>query len=368
MKVNDFITEIGDVLQEDFTYEVLWTRNEIFKYITQTIKEFSSRTAIIDKDRILPLYSSTGEAAIPDNFGEAYYVLLDQKHKDLVQVSELDFVDSDWALNGTGPDALACTVFGSGTNARIKFVPVPTSVTGSYAAVDAVTTPILADSSSVVWTMSASTLGILSTAIAGTTGLTIILRGPSTFWDLSIDTLGVLITTQNTTATLGSVVYLTDSNYLVWSVLTTDLGNIMTTTAPFYGESIQVELDSTYQTFTAGANSANANYGAIVDIYATGVSTTPDSVARLDSPVGITILDRAAGNRAFVWYKSHIENIHTLESELFLSPGLLPIVKHGVLSMAFAHEGDGQDLEKSKILRAVFVAECDAVKQIFGRR
>ena len=364
MKVNDFLIEIGDMLQEDFSYEVLWTKAELLYYLAQVIREFSMLTGVVDRSRIRLVDATTGEATVPSDFNRAYYILFDQHYKDIVQVSELDFIDDDWLIGGTATVPQASTVFGSGSNAKIRFVPVPSTVIGAYGA-SVITTPTLADSGSVVWTISITILGALSSAIAGASGQTIVLIGPTTFWDLSISATGVLSTAAST-AIAGSTIYITDANSVVWSVIVSDTGVIIA--KPLYGLAVHATLDGVDQTFTTGANSTNANYGVIVDTYATGVSTTPDAVARVNSPVGITIYDRTSDDAAFVWYKGHVEPVPTIDSELFLSSALLPIVKHGVLSLAFSHDGDGQDLNKAKTLRAIFIAECTAVKQMFERR
>lgn len=365
MKVNNFLVEIGDILQEDFSYEVLWTKTELLYYLAQVIREFSMLTGVVDRSRVRLVNATTGEATVPSDFNRAYYILFDQHYKDIVQVSELDFIDDDWLIGGTATTPQASTVFGSGSNAKIRFVPVPSTVTGAYGS-SVITTPTLADSGSVVWTLTVSTLGAIVSSIVGTSGLTIVLSGPSTYWDLTISTAGVLITTASA-ATAGDTIYLVASNSIIWSVLTTDLG-VIDTKAISYGLAVHTTLDDVDQTFTAGDNSTNANYGVIVDTYATGVSTTPDAVARMNSPIGITIYDRTSDDAAFIWYKGHVEPVPTIDSELFLSGALLPIVKHGVLSLAFSHDGDGQDLNKAKILRAIFIAECTAVKQMFERR
>lgn len=365
MKVNSLITQLGDLLQEDFTNAPLWTRAELHGYLRQIIRDFSVRTAIIDKSLIRIVDNTTGEADMPSDFDNAFYILFDQHYLDLVQLSELDFVDGDWMLGGTGASPAAATVFGSGNQSRIRFVPVPATVSGSFGS-GVVSVPTLADSGSVVWTVSATALGALVTTTLGTSGLTLVIAGPTTYWDLGINTLGKLTLTTSASVS-ADVVYVIDTSSITWRLTATDMGQLITTDISV-GLLASARLGTTYQTFSAGANSTNANYGVVVDTYATGVSTTPSDVLRLDSPFGTTLFNRTSNNAADVWYKGHLKDVLTLESEIYLSDSMLPVIKHGVLSLAFGHEGDGQDFKKAKILSAIFMTECDAIKNLFGQR
>lgn len=125
MQVSTFIDRIGDVLQEDFTYAVLWTKAELVRYLRDTLREFSAKTLIADKQDIR-IVDSSGEADMPKDFNELYYALYDHKWMDIVDFPDLDFVLDGWSIGTTGTPEVA-TVMGSGDNAKAKIVPAPAS-------------------------------------------------------------------------------------------------------------------------------------------------------------------------------------------------------------------------------------------------
>ncbi|MBU2177482.1 MAG: hypothetical protein KJ556_20510, partial [Gammaproteobacteria bacterium] len=155
------------------------------------------------------------------------------------------------------------------------------------------------------------------------------------------------------------------STSAIWTISTDDLG-VLETISVSYGLTTQVRLDGVDQTITQIDVTQDDNYGIIVDAYATGVSTTPDSVIRINEPVGMVLYDRTSDDSMDLWYIGHGGNITTIEDELFISGAFIPIIKHGILALAYGHESDGQDLKKYKLLTGIFTAECDAVKRIFG--
>ena len=364
MKVNDFIDDIGDVLQEDFVRAPLWTRTQLLGYVRQVLYEMSVRTMLIDRSRIALVDSTTGEFTAPGDFHNGYYLQFNRAMVDLVKYGDLEYSSQTWALNGTGVTPTAATIFGGGETAAIRMVPVPSTVTGAFGS-GTISTLTLADSGGTVWTVTC-TGGELVTTVGGSMGLSIIVRGLTTQWTLGVDTLGRLTTTVNVGGTV-STVYLTDSSTTEpMDVYANDTGEIITKSLA-YGIITQLLLGTTAQTLTTGTNSSNAEYGVVVDLYATGVSTTPEHVGRLDSPVGEIVVTRTSDYSAELWYKAHLEDVLTIESELWLSTPFLAILKHGVLSLAFEHNGDGQDLIKSRLLRKLFDSECEAIKRMFNR-
>jgi len=364
VKVNDFIDDIGDVLQEDFVRSPLWTRTQLLGYVRQMLYEMSVRTMLVDRTRINLVDGSTGEFTAPSDFQSGYYLQFNRAMVDLVKYGDLEYSSQTWALNGTGATPTAATVFGGGETATIRMVPVPSTVTGAFAS-GTVSTLTLADSGGTVWTVTCNG-GRLVTTVGGSSGLSIVLRGATTQWTLGIDTLGQLVTTVNVGGTV-STVYLTDtSTSEPMDVYTNDSGEIVTKTLA-YGIITQLLLGTTAQTLTTGTNSTSAEYGVVVDLYATGVSTTPEHVARLDGPVGEIVVTRTSDYSAELWYKAHMVDVLTVESELWLSTPFLAMLKHGVLSLAFAHNGDGQDMMKANLLRKLFDSECEAIKRMFNK-
>jgi hypothetical protein len=69
-----------------------------------------------------------------------------------------------------------------------------------------------------------------------------------------------------------------------------------------------------------------------------------------------------------IWYKGHLEDIAGLYGDLQVRDAFVPIIKHGVLARAFNQEGAGRDVDKAKMLDAIFASECDAVKSIYERK
>ena len=365
MKVSDFITELGEVLQEDFTYAPLWTKAQLLGFTRQVLREMSTKMLIADRSRIMLVDGTTGEFSVPADFHGGYYLLFNRAFVDIVQYGDLEFASQTWALNSTATTPLAATVFGSGDATTVRLVPVPSTATGAFAA-GTVSSVLLADSGGVVWTVSVTNRELVTT-IAGASGASILLGGPTTIWSLGINTSGQLVTTAAVGE--GSTVYLADSvDGVTVLVGVNDDGELVTSLTDAYGGVVKLLLDDVEQTIIAGANSSNAEYGILVDLYATGVSTTPAHTARLTGPVGEVILTRTADYSAEMWYKAHFEDVLTQESELFLSTPFLAVLKHGVLALAYEHDTDGQDLVKAKLLKSLFESECTAIKRMFNRK
>ena len=363
MKVNDFIDDLGDVLQEDFVRAPLWTRTQLLGYVRQMLYEMSVKMMLVDRSRINLVNGTTGEFTVPGDFHSGYYLQFNRAFVDLVKYGDLEYASQTWALNSTGTPT-AATVFGGGDTATVRMVPVPSTVTGAFGS-GTISTLTLADSGGTVWTVT-SDGGALVTTVGGASGLSIILRGTTTQWTLGVNTLGQLITTLNVGGTV-STIYLTDtSTSEPIDVYANDSGVVVTKSLA-YGIITQLLLGATAQTLTTGTNSTNAEYGVVVDLYATGVSTTPEHVGRLDSPVGEIVVTRTSDYSAELWYKAHFEDVPTVESELWLSTPFLAVLKHGVLALAFGHNGDGQDLVKAKLMRKLFDSECEAIKRMFNK-
>ena len=365
MKVSDFITELGEVLQEDFVYAPLWTKAQLLGFIRQALREMSTRTMMADKSRIVLVDSATGEFSVPADFHAGYYLLFNRAFVDIVQYGDLEFASQTWALGSTATTPLAATLFGSGDTTTVRMVPVPSTATGAFSA-GTVTSVTLTDSAGVVWTVSVTGRELV-TSVAGASGLNLLLKSTSFVWSLGVDTLGRLTTTLSAGA--GSTVILADTtDGLTMSLGVNDDGELVTSAAYTYGGIVKLTLDDVVQDISAGANSTNANYGILVDLYATGVSTAPTHTARLTGPVGEVMITRTSDYSAEMWYKAHIEDVLTTESEIFLSTPFLAVLKHGVLALAYEHETDGQDLVKAKLLKSLFESECTAIKRMFNRK
>ena len=358
MKTNDFISDIGDMLGEDFSRAPTWTRVELLGYLRKTIRRFSELALIIDEDSLRYVSSTTGEANVPASFVNAYYNSYDKTFIDMVQLGELDFVSGTWSLGTTGVSPLACTVMGGGKDAIIRVVPVPVGAIGPFG-LGVITEVTLADSSGAFWDVTVDTSGVLSTTANLTgTSMTLVLNAPTTHWDLTVDTVGVLSTVASSSVTSQSVILL-DANGMHWSVTTDDVGVLLTGSG--YGKLVRLEIDGVNQDFTS-------NYGTVTDAYAYGSTTTPSYVARLDGPFGVVTMGRVSDGALHTWYKGLISDTLNTESEIYLNDCFIPVIQHGVLALAYGAETSGCDSNKEKLLDAIFVAECTSVRRIFNRK
>lgn len=367
MKVNDLLTDIGSVLQEDYTTSPVWTKAEVFGHLRQTLREFCALTQIVDKCEVRLVNGTTGEADVPTDFDNLYFTQFNELAVDIVNLGDLDFVSGTWSLGTTGVP-LASTIMGSGDSAVVRYIPVPTTVETAGSA-PPVAAPLILDSGAGSWEVTCASGILITNASAGGVA-SIVLAGPATYWDLTINAAGVLSATASasvvpTTLNLQDV----GGGSLVWSITISDLG-VLTSTAAYgyYGLAVSALLNDTdYQDFIAGGG-ASAEYGVVVDGYAYGSATTPTNVLRLNSSIGTTMYALTAANSSMLWYKGTVRDLVTYDSEVWLSDGLIPILKHGTLALAYASDGDGQDLNKAKLLRAVFLAECNSIKQMFQSR
>ena len=136
-------------------------------------------------------------------------------------------------------------------------------------------------------------------------------------------------------------------------------GRLLTT--PYtYGLIVAAALAGTSQTF-------NQEYGIVVDAYATGVSTTPSDVIRLDAPRGTSLHNLTADESAMLWYKGTLDDTPTEQSELWLNDVFVTVLKRKVLSLCYNHDYSGRDVAKSKLLDMIFKSECAAIKRMFQR-
>ena len=363
MNVDDFLDEIGDILQEDFTYAVLWTKAELFKYLKLILREFSGRTLIRDKNVIRIVNGTTGEADLPEDFNQAYYTLFNQIHVDTVPFSDLDFEDSDWIANGTGTPSSG-TIIGAGTDAKVKFVPVPSSVSTG---VEGTTTSLgIKDTNDDVWDITFDSGVITTTIDAGATpadySTGAILKHPGgTKYQITIATTGVLSSTASSDVS-DYVFYLIpdDTEETAYHLRVTAAGLIETINYA-YGTTVRIDLDGTNQTM-------DQNYGVIVNAFVGAPASASVDSVYVDGPLGTTVHGFMSENSGYIWYKGLVQDPLTTESALFLSGGLRAIVTHGVLSMAFGKDGEGRDSEKAELLRYVFELECEFVKNLYQRK
>jgi len=358
MKANDFISDIGDMLGENFSNAPIWTRANILSYLRETLRRFAQLTLIVDSDSLRYVSDTTGEANVSTNFLNAYYNTYDKVQLDIVSLGELDFVVDSWSSGTTGVSPLVSTVMGTGADTTIRVVPVPTNPAGSYGWTS-VTSIILADSAGVLWNLVVDTTGVLSPAVVatGTTRLAV-LGGPDSYWDLTVGTTGILTTTASSSTTAINVI-LEDSADVAWSVTTDDSGVLLTNRQ--YGKLTRFEITDINQDFTS-------NYGVVTNIYAQGVAVTPAVVARLDGPFGSVTMGRVSDGALHVWYKALIDDTPNTESEIYLNNCYIPIIQHGVLSLAYSAEGAGHDIDKAKALEMIFMGECDSVRRIFNKK
>ena len=358
MQVYDLITQIGDELGEDFVHSVVWTRDMLLKYVRQTLKEFSGETQIVDKVNIRLLEGTSGESTVPPDFGQAYYVIYNNNHLDLVQLGDLDFIDEDWSISGTATTPLAATQIGTGRTAKVRLAPVPASPT---------TATDFASYSTTIYRMSPTDItrlltcnyGVLSTGTTtASTGTTIVLSSASAQWAVSVNTSDVLVTTSTSSTGVSNVVLVDSTDGLLYRMSVSSVGCLSMDLLA--GKLCQFSIDGTVQTF-------DSNYGIVVNVRAAGSSNTPAYVGFSDQPVGTVIYYRSSENATMLWYKGGFNDVSSLYSYIHLSSAILPVIKHGVLAKAYNHDGPGRDSSKAKTLEAIFKAECTAIKALFQK-
>lgn len=367
MQVSTFVSDLGTILGEDFTHAVIWTKAELVGYLRDVLRVFGSITRLVDRRRIRAVDGTTGEATVPDDYSSAFFLQFGLRQVDTVTLRDLDFVTATWPINTTGTTPYAATTIGTGPETVIRLTPVPTTIQGAFGT-NVITTLKLADSGANIWSVGTASGALTTTASTGT-GLSVVIGAPTTYWDLGVSLAGELTLTVNLTATSADLIYLSDATTsIIYSVEATDVGELDTLNIT-YGRAVAFVLDDTYQTFTFGvAAGTDVNYGIIVDVRATGVSTTPSTTARRDSPRGKIIYDRTGASSAMVWYRGLPDDIVNLNAELYIDDAFIPILKHGVLSLAYGRDGAGRDTAKAKLLWSLFTAECGTLRTIFGKR
>jgi len=361
MRVNDFLTDLGDMLQEDYVTSPVWTKAEVFGYVRQTLKTFCQLTQLIDRHENRLVNGTDGGVSMPEDFDQLYMVQFSQLMKDIVTVEEFDFAQDGWLSDVKGVP-MASTVVGSGGSATVGFAPVPSSVYDGGVS-PGTTLTVRLDSGTDEWLLTV-TAGVLSTAISAGAASTLVIAGPSTYWDLGITVAGQLTLTASASTSADTVI-LQDagSTHLHWEVESSDSGELITgASGGQYGLGVAAILDTTtYQDF-------DQEYGIIVDAYADSVSSTPADVVKVNSPVGVSLVGRSGDEAATVWYKGSHRDLGSYYNDIWLSDGLMPVLKHGVLALAFGHDGDGRDVEKAELMKNIFFAECTSIRGIFESR
>ena len=368
MKVADFLTDIGDALQEDYTTNPVWTKAEVFGYTRQALKMFCQLTQLFDKVENRLVKGATGEALVSEDFEQSYLIQFSQLVKDVVSLEDLDFVEDGWLSGSTGTPESA-SVVGSGSGSVVRFAPIPSSVYdgGNTASPVAGLTLTFGGNS---WLVTCDRGVLITTSTPFVPAIIPVLAGPTTYWGLVIDLTGQLETSSTTPTTTTDVSLVDASGGSNDWLLTCDDNGVLRTESVYtnYGIGVAADLDfGTYQEFTAGG-SANANYGIIVDAFADDSSTTPANIAKVDSVYGVSLFGRTNTEAATVWYKGSHRDLDGVYNEIQLSPGLVPVLKHGVLALAFGHDGDGKDVEKSELFKNIFFAECTSIRGIFESR
>lgn len=361
MIVNDFLDEVGDILQEDFTYAVLWTKSELLKMLRSVLREFSSRTLIADKHKIRIVSSSTGETRLPEDFNQAYFTSFNQSFVDITQLGDMDFDDGDWIAGNSGTTSVA-SVIGSGSDGVIRYSPVPSSVATG---VEGCTTSLgIKDSGDNVWLISTDE-GVISTTVdAGedpadySTGA-IYSCPDGNKYQITINTSGVL---SSTLSYDDSVYYMIadDTDETSYHHRTRESG-VLYTHNYAHGLAVKIDLDGTNQTM-------DQNYGVLCASFVGSPGSSSTDAMYVDGPIGTTVHGLMTENSGYLWYKGMVQDVETTYSELFMHVGFRTVVLHGVLARAYGKDGDGQDLKKAALLQKIFEFECDMIKRIYQRR
>lgn len=371
MLVNDFLDTVGDYLQEDYTTSPIWTKAELLNVVRQVYRQFCTVTGLVDKTEIRLINGTTGEMDLPKDFESAYFVQHEQNNVDIAELDELDFVSGTW-LAGTSGTPKAATVFGSGDNAVVRFVPVPSSVWAGGSANTLTKTGLILQHSLATsrYTVTVASGVLVTTAVGSGTVHYPTIAGPSTVWELRVTSDGILYTT----ATSGGAAYYglldTDTNNTYWELSCSDSGELVTTPEYLgYGLTTSALIDNAiYQDFSADGSGSSAEYGVVVDTYAQASSTSPSYTSRANSARGLALYAYTSDEAGMVWYKGSLPELGGLYSELRLSAGFIPVLLHGVLSMAFSMRGDGHDPQKAELLGQVFISECEAIRRGFEYR
>jgi len=368
MRVNEFLDIVGDYLQEDFSMNPVWPKDTLFGVVSQMYQQFCTLTGLIDKTEIRLINGTTGEMDVPKDFESGYFVQHEQKHVDIVEHDELDFVSGTW-LGGTTGTPKAATVIGSGDSAVIRFVPRPSAVYGGGIIGGTVGLTLGVDG--VYYSVTTNAGVLVTTAGASAPGATPkLVDSLGVFWLLSVNSSGVLVTSLSTGP--ASVVTLSDDTGtgIEWVVTVSTTGELITKPVDFtYGLETSALVDNlTFQDFASDGSGASAELGVIVDAYAQSSATTPDYTCRVNSSRGLILYAYTSDEAGMVWYKGILPELNNLYSEIKLSTGFMPVLLHGVLSIAFSLDCDGRDLQKAELLGQVFVAECEAIKRGFEYR
>jgi len=366
MKAIDFVEEVAELLSEDFTYSPQWTKAELFKDLQVVLWLFGELTQLVDRCGVELVDYLTGEVDLPDGFGQTYLGQYSQEMLDIVPLGESEFLDEDWMADGAG-DPKGMLVWGSGDRSKARFVPRPSTVEVPAGGGTGIASLLIADSGANVWAL-LSVSGVLTTvSSAGVADSIQVIEGYGAYWDLGITTSGELTLTASTSTTSSNLVL---NNSVVdgraWSVVA-GLEGVLVTDIAQWGPGLCTGVIVTkagvdvYQT-------GNSDYGILVDAYATGSATTPDHVVKMDRDYGfVQYCGQYLGQGTF-WYKGLPQEVYSTYNEMVISAGLLPVIKHGVLARAFSKDCDGQDKQKSKLLGNLFISECYAIKDTFGKR
>jgi len=364
MKAKELVENIATLLGEDFTYNPLWTEAELFKDLQTIMGLFGELTMIVDRCYVGLVDYVTGEVEVPKDFGQVYFGQYSQEFMDLVDLDETEFLEETWIKDTTGSPK-AMTSWGKGGRGKVRFIPVPSTVEVPAGGGTGVADIQMASPDSSVWKVTVNTSGVLLSAAGTVADATQVVEGYGGYWDLSIDNNGVLILTASSSTTASDLV-LRDSSGVSWAV-GAGLGGMLQTDLAQSGPGLCVSVIITkagvdaYQDF-------NSDYGVVVDAYATGVAATPDHVVKMDRDYGAVQFGGQYTGQGTIWYKGLPQELYSLYTEVVVSAGLLPVLEHGVLARAWAKQGDGLDMEKSQLMAKIFLSECVAIRDTFGKR
>jgi len=360
MKVDTFLDNIGDILQEDFSFAVLWTKAELLKYLREVLRVFSQRTMICDRTYVSVVDGTTGECDVPEDFIKTYFVTFDQEFVDLAQLHDMDFISGTW-LDGSTGTPIAATQFGAGKDAIIRFVPVPSAVETGGGTSDTV---YIKDSNDVKWYLHTDS-GTIDTDNKGadaTCQSKVVLYSTynNSYWDLTMSVAGASATAASASTSSTTVELLDATDGLVYALYPLNKGKLEERNAT-YGVTTELLLNGVTQTF-------EADYGIITDAYVPDPENNTPTGIHLTDPIGLSLFGRTTDDTMFMYYKGHIQDVTELENEIFVSDSLIPILMHGVLARAYGHDGDGKDLEKSRLMQTIFELECRMIRGMFQRK
>ena len=103
-------------------------------------------------------------------------------------------------------------------------------------------------------------------------------------------------------------------------------------------------------------------------MYADTAATSPEYCGRVNQSRGLSLYAHTSDETGMLWYQGGLPELPSRYNEILLDDCFIPVLLHGVLSLAYNASGDGQDRNKAELLTKIFMAECGALQRSFQYR